>query len=272
MSLCQIHREIESKVMDFSAHVPLAGEESITDYLFWKWSLANRSQSHFTAKSFTKSEENKTTGADFEMEIWFVGDSYSLPLLIQAKKISSEHKSYRSAFSYPNDTKQQINTLLRYASQYKRVPLYILYSQSALCPYSKTPDCGVYIASAFDIERFANLPNRTRLSKSKILDRCIHFHQLFCSLKQDDINNPVSIQTITNRLEKLLSKKSVLKSSFTEQIENSKTEILPDYVRLISESTQQQLDSDRGLRQNIQNMIKNNCSIETRKVVVVDIR
>lgn len=91
-------------------------------------------------------------------------------------------------------------------------------------------------------------------------------------MKQDDINNPVSIQTITNRLEKLLSKKSVLKSSFTEQIENSKTEILPDYVRLISESTQQQLDSDRGLRQNIQNMIKNNYSIETRKVVVVDIR
>lgn len=91
-------------------------------------------------------------------------------------------------------------------------------------------------------------------------------------MKQDDINNPVSIQTITNRLEKLLSKKSVLKSSFTEQIENSKTEILPDYVRLISESTQQQLDSDRGLRHNIQNMIKNNYSIETRKVVVVDIR
>lgn len=272
MPLCQMHKNIEDEVVDFTAHVPSAGEESITDYLFWRWSLLNQKNSHLVAKSFTKHEESKTTGADFEMEIWFIGDIYTLPLAIQAKKISNEHKAYRSAFSYPNDTKQQINTLLNYTKQNKRVPLYMLYSQSAVYPYSKTPDCGVYIASAFDIETFANLPKGTNLSKSKILEKCIHFYQLFCDLKQDGIDDSVSIQEITNRLKELLSKKSARKNNFVEQIENSKTEILPDYVTLISESTQQQLHSDRRLRQDIHKMIESDHLVEPRKIIVVDIR
>jgi len=272
MPLCQIHKNIEDEVVDFTAHVLSAGEESITDYLFWRWSLANQSTSHLTAKTFTKHQESWYTGADFEMEIWLIGDSYSLPLAIQAKKISSEHDSYRSAFSYPNDSKQQIQKLLSYSRNNKRVPLYMLYSQSAICPYSKTSDCGVYIASAFDIENFVNLPKGTRLSKSKILDRCIHFYQLFCDLKQDGVNDSISIQAITNRFKELLSKKSALKSKVIEQIENNKTEILPDYVQLILKSSQQQLNSDKKLRQNIQKMIKNDDSIEPRKIIVVDIR
>lgn len=272
MPLCQMHKNIEDEVVDFTAHVPSAGEESITDYLFWRWSLLNQKNSHLVAKSFTKLEESRTTGADFEMEIWFIGDNYSLPLAIQAKKISNEHKAYRSAFSYPNDTKQQINTLLNYVKQNKRLPLYMLYSQSAVYPYSKTSDCGVYIASAFDIENFTNLPKGTKLSKSKILDRCIHFYQLFCELTQDSVNDYISIETITNRLKELFSKKSALKSKLTEQIENNKTETLPDYVQLILESSQQQLNSDKKLRQNIQKMIKNDHSIEPRKIIVVDIR
>lgn len=267
-----MHKNIEDEVVDFTAHVPSAGEESITDYLFWRWSLVNQKNSHLIAKSFTKLEENKTTGADFEMEIWFVGDSYNLSLAIQAKKISSEHDSYRGAFSYPKDSKQQIQKLLSYSRNNKRVPLYMLYSQSAECPYFKTPDCGVYIASAFDIEKFANLPKGTRLSKSKILDRCIHFYQLFCDLKQDGMNDSISIQTITNSFKELLSNKSALKSKLTEQIENNKTEVLPDYVQIILESSQQQLNSNKKLRQSIQKMIKNDHLIEPRKIIVVDIR
>lgn len=77
---------------------------------------------------------------------------------------------------------------------------------------------------------------------------------------------------ITNRLKELFSKKSALKSKLTEQIENNKTETLPDYVQLILESSQQQLNSDKKLRHNIQKMIKNDHSIEPRKIIVVDIR
>lgn len=89
MSLCQMHKDIEEEVIDFSTYVQSAGEESITDYLFWRWALANRKYSHFTAKTFTKFQESRVTGADFEMEIWFVGKSFSLPLAIQAKKYPS---------------------------------------------------------------------------------------------------------------------------------------------------------------------------------------
>ena len=70
----------------------------------------------------------------------------------------------------------------------------------------------------------------------------------------------------------MFSKKSASKSKLTKQIENSKTEILPDYVQLILESSQHQLNSDKNLRQNIQKMIKNDHSIEPRKIIVVDIR
>jgi len=70
----------------------------------------------------------------------------------------------------------------------------------------------------------------------------------------------------------LFSKNSALKSKLTEQIENNKTEILPDYAQLILESSQQQLNNDKKLKQNIQKMIKNDHSIEPRKIIVVDIR
>lgn len=79
-------------------------------------------------------------------------------------------------------------------------------------------NCGIYIASAFDIENFASLPKVTKLSRSKILDRCIHFYQLFCDLKQDCM----SIETVTNKLKELFSKKSALRSKLTEKIENNK--------------------------------------------------
>ncbi|MFK3869336.1 hypothetical protein ACI2IV_12845 [Psychrobacter faecalis] len=82
----------------------------------------------------------------------------------------------------------------------------------------------------------------------------------------------MSIETITNRLKELFSKKSALKSKLTEQIENNKTEILPNYVQLILENSQQHLNSDKKLKQNIQKMIKNHHSIEPRKIIVVDIR
>jgi|GEM_PF-1304419 len=272
MSLCQMHKDIEEEVIDFNAHVQTAGEESITDYLFWRWSLANQNCSHFTAKVFTKFEESRETGADFEMEIWFVNDSFSLPLAIQAKKVSSEHKAYRSAFSYPNDTKQQIQKLLSYASSNKRVPIYMLYSQSALCAYSKTPDCGIYITSALDIEKFANLPKGSALSKTKILDRCIHFYQLFCDSNQNNIATKISVQNVIETLRESLAKKSALTDELIEQIESCKTAVVPNYVQLILNSDQQQLNESKYLAQEIEEMRNNDTEIEPRKIIVVDAR
>lgn len=272
MSLCQMHKDIEEEVIDFSAHVQSAGEESITDYLFWRWSLANRMYSHFTAKTFTKPEESRDTGADFEMEVWFVGKTFSLPLAIQAKKISIEHNSYRKAFSYPDYTKQQIRKLLSYARNNKRVPLYMFYSQSALCSYSKTPDCGVYIASALDIEKFANLPKGSALPKTKILDRCIHFYELFCDSSQKNIAKKNSVQNILEALTESLAKKSALTDELIEQIESCKTEVIPNYVQLILNSDQQSIDGDKKLAQEIEKMRKSDTEIEPRKIIVVDAR
>lgn len=189
-------------------------------------------------------------------------------MAIQAKKVSSEYKAFRSAFSYPNDTKQQIQKLLSYASSNKRVPIYMLYSQSALCAYSKTPDCGIYIASALDIEKFANLPKGSALSKTKILDRCIHFYQLFCDSNQNDIATKISVQNVIE----LLAKKIALTDELIEQIESCKTAVVPNYVQLILNSSQQQLNESKYLAQEIEEMRNNDTEIEPRKIIVVDAR
>lgn len=224
-SICQIHKEIEKEVIDFNAHVVSAGEESITDYLMWRWSLANKELSHFSAKTFTRPEENTKSGADIELELWIIGNKYSLPLVIQSKKLSREHNKYRAALSYPKDTKNQITKLLDYANKGNKVPLYMFYSQSSEAPYWKTTDCGIFIAHADDMLSFAGLPKATSLSKIEILNKCIRFHDLFCV----DKSNNSQTDLISNIIDKLAR----LNIEKDRSIDRYLTDSLPNYVRYI---------------------------------------
>ncbi len=237
MNMCEKHKEVERQVVEFTENVRHVGEESITDYLFWKWADINKCFQHLNFSHYTKSQESKTSGADFKMEIWLVGETQSLPLLFQAKKISTEHKGYVSAINYPNQSKGQITKLLDHANKNKKVPLYIFYSASSLgkvnaFSHKLFKDSGVFIAHAKNVDKLAPQKPYTMLSKTKLLSKSIHFHELFCYGQNDlDRNNSNIIGLIIERLSALVDSSEEISSCVVS------SEQLPDYVnKLLSET------------------------------------
>lgn len=93
-SLCSQALDIDREVREFLLEVNGLNEESVTDYLLWKWSELDSRMHRFSYKRFSRSEENLETGADFEL--WIIGKHYSLPLVVQAKKfLQKPYDSYR---------------------------------------------------------------------------------------------------------------------------------------------------------------------------------
>ena len=70
--LCVANKAVGVEVRDFILNVPDAKEESITDYLVWKWRALDTRFNYVNVKTFTRQEENAKTGADFELELWLV--------------------------------------------------------------------------------------------------------------------------------------------------------------------------------------------------------
>lgn len=257
--MCEKHKEVERQVVEFTENVRHVGEESITDYLFWKWADINKCFQHLNFSHYTKSQESKTSGADFKMEIWLVGETQSLPLLFQAKKISTEHKGYVSAINYPNQSKGQITKLLDHANKNKKVPLYIFYSASSLgkvnaFSHKLFKDSGVFIAHAKNMNKLAPQKPYAKLSKTKILSNSIHFHELFCYPHDVMCKSSDCMNLIVDRLSDLVGS--------TENIKNClvPSESLPDYVqKLLSNSS---TTKDEDYRDVNKTYIKNRDSVE----------
>ncbi len=99
--LCKNNKAIGLEVKTFMENVKDVKEESITDYLMWKWRELDRRFNYIRTSTFTRQEESDTTGADFELELWIVGRIKSLPLLFQAKKFLKPHDRYKLKLNYP---------------------------------------------------------------------------------------------------------------------------------------------------------------------------
>lgn len=236
MNICEKHKEVERQVVEFTENVRHVGEESITDYLFWKWADINKCFQHLDFRHYTKLQESQTSGADFRMEIWLVGETRSLPLLFQAKKISKEHKGYVAAINYPNQSKGQITKLLGHANTTKKVPLYIFYSASSMgkvnvFSHKLLNDSGVFIAHAKNVNKLTPQKPYAKLSKTKLLSKSIHFHELFCHGQ----NHSNIIELIIERLSALADSSEEISSCVVS------SELLPSYVtKLLSDETKEQ--------------------------------
>ena len=112
MNLCQSHINLSIEVSQFLSNCTDVKEESVTDYLVWKWSELDKRFKHININTFTRQEENKTTGADYELELWLIGRVFSFPLVIQAKKFIKNFDSYHAKLNYPDKTQNQLKTLL----------------------------------------------------------------------------------------------------------------------------------------------------------------
>lgn len=244
MNMCEKHKEVERQVVEFTENVRHVGEESITDYLFWKWADINKCFQHLDFKHYTKHQESKISGADFRMEIWLVGETQSLPLLFQAKKISQEYQSYIAAINYQKKTKKQIDTLLGYAKTERKVPLYIFYSDSGFKQHKsfrggvhKVP--GIYISHAKTVKKIATQKPGFKLSRTQLLSKSMPFHNLFCFTQDNlDQNNSDIIGLIIERLSALADSSEEIASCIVS------SEKLPDYVIKLLSKTVETKDDD----------------------------
>ncbi len=72
MNICDAHKALGAEVKDFLHNVPNANEESITDYLVWKWRELDKRFNYIRVTAHSHHKESTISGADFEMELWLV--------------------------------------------------------------------------------------------------------------------------------------------------------------------------------------------------------
>lgn len=188
-TICEENKKVSKLVHDFIVNVSDVGEESITDYLIWKWREIDRRFNYLNLRKFTKEEENKKSGADFELELWLVGRKNSFPLVIQAKKFIPTHNAYCSKLNYMADKKRQIDLLIEYSEKKNRLPFYLIYSvpdkdtevmckKSGINPYDD--QISLYLADACDLREISDKCKHKKISKNSILKHSNPFCCLFC--------------------------------------------------------------------------------------------
>jgi hypothetical protein len=225
MNLCDVNKEISKKLLGFIKNVPDVNEESITDYLLWKWREADSRFNYLNVKKFTKSEEKNISGADFEIELWFLGITFCIPIVVQAKKFIKNYDGYLGKLNYPKYTQKQLDTLLSYSKSKAYDPFYFIYTAPEsgttvlCCDDSKAinHDTGIYIVSAYAIESLANKSKGTMLSRDRILKDSIPFNCLFCC--------PLKIDNVLSAL--------CPPETIDENITKFKGDNMPEYVRYL---------------------------------------
>lgn len=188
MNICAENKAVGLDVRNFLIHVPNVNEESITDYLVWKWEEINDAAKFrcLDVRKFTRQEEHNKTGADFELELWILSPQPPISLIFQAKKFFKENDGYVRKLRYPDDTQGQLQTLLKYAdTNPERKPFYMIYSPAdtqlkTMCANCNYKETGMFMIDAKIIEEFSNLPPHSRLSLTEILEKSLPFHCMFC--------------------------------------------------------------------------------------------
>ena len=182
--LCVANKAVGLKVRDFILNVPDAKEESITDYLVWKWRALDAKFNYINVKTFNRHEENAKTGADFELELWLVGRTQCVPLLFQAKKFTQPFAGYVGKLNYPLNSQSQLQKLLSYAAAKRLLPFYSIYTHvqanRPLCGGRSDLDTGIYMIDAQKIKEFADGAHGRKVSLAALLRHSNPFHCMFC--------------------------------------------------------------------------------------------
>jgi hypothetical protein len=221
MTICDANKAVSLEVKNFMLNVPDVKEESITDYLVWKWRELDARFKYINVSTFTRQEESTTTGADFELELWLVGRKFHFPLVFQAKKFVKQNNSYVTKLNYPAGTQGQLKTLLSYAKTHKKLPFYAFYSipdsnTQTMCRAGNVSDTAIFMADAHKVKAFADGKHGKRVSKNALLKATNPFHCMFCC--------PLTLSSdyFTRYF-----------SALTEGAEARDNEKLPNYVRML---------------------------------------
>jgi hypothetical protein len=185
MDICSSNKAVSLEVKNFMLNVGDVKEESITDYLVWKWRELDKRFNYLSVTSFDRHQESATTGADFDLELWLVGRKEHVSLAVQAKKFIKQHDSYIKKLNYPNGTKQQLNTPLTYSAANNKLPFYFIYTiagvqTTTMCGRSNTVDSAIFMTDARVIRAFADGKKGKRASRDDLVRAGNPFHCMFC--------------------------------------------------------------------------------------------
>jgi hypothetical protein len=118
---CKKLTAVSRRVALWISHQAAVGEESVTDWILFEISRRLRSVRYV---KFTRLEEGRTTGADWEW--WFVSRRLSLGMRIQAKMVNWDADNY-PALAYANRYGLQIEKLREDAARRGLLAFYALY-------------------------------------------------------------------------------------------------------------------------------------------------
>jgi hypothetical protein len=185
MNICDANLALELEVRRFIENVGDVKEESITDFLVWKWRELDKRFRYVRVHPFNHEEESSGTGADFDLELWLVGRSHHVALAVQAKKFLKRTDSYVTRLRYPGGTKSQMNTLLSYASSTNRIPFYFIYSippstSGTMCPGKAGALGAVFMGHARRFDEYADGKHGKRITRDQLLRITNPFHCMFC--------------------------------------------------------------------------------------------
>ncbi|MXS83743.1 DUF6615 family protein [Nitrosomonas oligotropha] len=263
-NFCSATKAISLDVKNFMENVPDVKEESITDYLVWRWRELDKRFKYINISLFTRQQE-ATTGADFELELWLIEENFHLPLIFQAKKFIKQHDSYFAKLNYPDKTQRQLEKLLSHAQTNRKVPFYVFYSipdtetrriscRSTIC-CGNLSNTAVFIANANKVKEFADGKYGKQVSKNKLLEISKPFHCMFCC-------SP--IQSITKFSHYLPLLFSGVKPHKNEQKGQQQ---LPEYVRMLLDHNISEINKEEIL-----NVIDRNKLRVFRVIGVYDMR
>jgi hypothetical protein len=176
--LCKIFESSSGYIKDWLQDQPELKEESITDWFLYnlsKWTPTIR------YKQFTRTEEGRKTGADWEW--WFVfSDKESFALRVQAKKLKPNKDNY-SSIAYVSGDKLQIERLLDDSAKDGFASFYAFYStespESAKCKGFNLKS-GVFIGEANILRSEFILKGKKKIEPKDIMKFSNPISCLFC--------------------------------------------------------------------------------------------
>ena len=176
-NICVELNNLGQIINEWLTEQPEVKEESLTDWFLYQLS---RRIPGIKYKQFTRSEEGRKTGADWEW--WFVfSNTRSFGCRVQAKKLKSKVDNY-PGIAYVSNDRLQIERLLDDASQLDLAAFYAFYtseSNKGKCQ-AKINGNGVFISDANRLHELFFLRKKRKLFATHVLRHSNSLSCLFC--------------------------------------------------------------------------------------------
>ena len=176
MSDCEELHASSQYVRTWMQKQPEVKEESLTDWLLFD---VSQKIPRITYKAFSRQEEARKTGADWEW--WFLFASFGFKMRVQAKKLCPSADHY-PAIAYTNRHGLQIEKLLSDAKRENFMPFYAFYTTetaNVMCQMHRN-DEGVFMAGGRSVHSEVIAVPRRPVSSGDLLKHTVAVSCFLC--------------------------------------------------------------------------------------------